>query len=259
MFFSFLPWLHRALSCNVLLLMRRLHLFVLRMFIACEDFWLKSAPDIFFAVLKDFTSDSWDALLHLSTSPVPQLGKLDPQLVGSGFGTVGNYEVSDELWHELAPVHVEASVAEFFLPGDVYSPTRENMFLPMVHWLVNAGVVSIMDRGCPLRATCWPFIIPKTAEKVSLMFNLVDLNGGLRRPASFSLDGWEQISRKLAEWPADRPLFCTHVDLKNAFWSFTLPRRHVRAFRFRLRWEGEDGIFCMSRMPFGWKHSPLFC
>ena len=50
------------------------------------------------------------------------------------------------------------------------------------------GVVSIMDRGCPLRATCWPFIIPKTNEKVSLIFNLVDLNEGLQRPASFSLD-----------------------------------------------------------------------
>ena len=58
MFFSFLPWLHRALSCSVLLLMRCLHLFVLRMFVTCEDFRLKSAPDIIFDVLKDFTSDS---------------------------------------------------------------------------------------------------------------------------------------------------------------------------------------------------------
>ena len=74
-----------------------------------------------------------------------------------------------------------------------------------------------MDRDCPVNATCWPFTIPKTTEKVSLIFNLVDLNEGLQRPALFSLDGWEQISQKLAEWPADRPLFCTHVDLKNTF------------------------------------------
>ena len=75
----------------------------------------------------------------------------------------------------------------------------------------------------------------------------------------FSLDGWEQISRKVAEWPADRPTLCTHVDLKSSFWSFELRRRHARVFHFRLRWEGEDRIFCMSRMPFGWKHFPLFC
>ena len=134
--------------------MRRVHLFVLRMFVTCEDFRLKSAPDVIFDVLKDFTSDSLDALLHLSTSPVPQLGKVDPQLVGRGLGTVCNYEISDELWHELAPVEFEASVAEFSLPRDVYSPTREDMVLPMVRWLLNAGVASIMDRGCPLRATC---------------------------------------------------------------------------------------------------------
>ena len=50
----------------------------------------------------------------------------------------------------------------------------------MVRWLPDAGVVKIMDRGCPLRATWWTFIIPKTTEKVSLIFNSVDLNEGLQ-------------------------------------------------------------------------------
>ena len=72
-FVSFLRGLHRVLSCSVLLLMRRLHMFVLRMFVSSEDFLLNSAPDIIFDVLKDFTSDCWDALLHLSKLPVPQL------------------------------------------------------------------------------------------------------------------------------------------------------------------------------------------
>ena len=151
-FFAFLPWLHRALSCGVLLLMRRLHMFVMCLFVTCEDFRLKTAPDVIFDVLKDFTADSWDALLPLSTSPVP--GRVDPELVGRGLGAVGSYENSDELWQDLAPVDFAASVAEFSLPRDVYSPTREGMVLPMVRWLLEAGVVNIMDRGCPLRATC---------------------------------------------------------------------------------------------------------
>ena len=100
-FFSFLPWLHRALSCGVLLLMRRLHLFVLRLFITCEDFRLRSAPDITFSALSEFTAESWQALLHLSTSPVPQVGKVDPQLVERGLGAVGSYTISDDLWCEL--------------------------------------------------------------------------------------------------------------------------------------------------------------
>ena len=39
----------------------------------------------------------------------------------------------------LAHVDFEASVAEFSLPRDVYSPTREDMVLPMVRWLLNGG------------------------------------------------------------------------------------------------------------------------
>ena len=69
MFFAFLPRLHRALFCSVLLLMRRVHMFVLRMVVTCEGFRLKMAPDVIFDVLKDFTSDSWDALLHLTPPP----------------------------------------------------------------------------------------------------------------------------------------------------------------------------------------------
>ena len=69
---------------SVLSLMRRMRMFVLRMVVTCEDFRLKMAPDVIFDVLKDFTSDSWDVLLHLSTTPVPQTGKVDLELVGRG-------------------------------------------------------------------------------------------------------------------------------------------------------------------------------
>ena len=258
-FFTFLPWLHQTLSCGVLLLMKRLHLFVLRLFVTCEDYRLRSAPDITFNALSEFTAESWQALLHLSTSPVPQVGRVDPQLVERGLGAVGSYTISDDLWCELAPPDFEASVSDFHLGRESHSSNREALVRPMVKWLLREEIVTIMDESCPLRATCWPFVIPKSTEKVSLIFNLVEFNESLHKPLSFSLDGWEQISKKLADWPANRPLFCTHVDLKNAFWSFKLPRRHERAFRFRMRWEGVERVFCMSRMPFGWKHSPLFC
>ena len=193
-FFSFLPWLHRALSCGVLLLMRRLHLFVLRLFLTCEDFRLRSAPDVTFSALSEFTAESWQALLHLSTSPVPQVGKVDPQLVERGLGAVGSYTISDDLWCELAPPDFEASVSDFHLERECRSSNREALVLPMVKWLLHEGVVSIMDESCPMGATCWLFVIPKSTEKVSLIFNLVEFNESLHKPLSFSLDGWEQIS-----------------------------------------------------------------
>ena len=81
MVFSFLPWFRRALSCSVLLLMRRLHMFVLRVFVTCEDFRLKLAPAIIFDVLKDFTSDSSllgcaVAPIHITRTSVGQAGSL---------------------------------------------------------------------------------------------------------------------------------------------------------------------------------------
>ena len=216
-FFTFVPWLHQALSCGVLLLMKRLRLFVLRLFVTCEDYRLRSAPDITFNALSEFTAESWQALLHLSTSPVPQVGRVDTQLVERGWGAVGSYTISDGLWCELAPPDFEASVSDFHLERKSHSSNREALVRPMVKWLLREEMVSIMDESCPLRATCWPFVIPKSTEKVSLIFNLVEFNESLHKPLSFSLDAREQISKKLADWPADRPLFCTHVDLKNAF------------------------------------------
>ena len=51
----------------------------------------------------------------------------------------------------------ESSVAEFSLPHDIYSVSREGMVLSMVRWLLNAGVVNIMDTGCRMRGDVLAF------------------------------------------------------------------------------------------------------
>ena len=61
----------------------------------------------------------------------------------------------------------------------------------------------------------------------------------------------------LATTPRSRRLFCTLVDLTNAFWSFRLPPGMRAAFRFRDRPGGQT--FALDRLPFGWKFSPIFC
>ena len=96
MFFVFLPWLHRALSCSMLLLMRRMHMFVLQK--TCKTSKMISGAELSRkpSQATTITSDYWRVLLHPSTSPGPQLGTMDPQLVGRGLGTVGNYETSHE-------------------------------------------------------------------------------------------------------------------------------------------------------------------
>ena len=95
---------------------------------------------------------------------------MDPQLVERGLGAVGNYTISDDLWRELAPPDFEASVSDFHLERESHSSNREALVRPMVKWLLREEIVTIMDEDCPLRATCWPFVIPKSTEKVSLFF-----------------------------------------------------------------------------------------
>ena len=131
---------------------------------------------------------------------------------------------------------------------------------PMLRSLEEGGVVErvVDDPGRP--TTCWPFIIPKSSEKVSVTFHLVDFNDTMPRPARFSLCRWENMADRLSAWPRREPLFCTHIDLKIAFWLFVLPPKASRAFRFGFRpGGGARVVYRMRRMPFGLKFSPLLC
>ena len=69
-----------------------------------------------------------------------------------------------------------------------------------------------------LPPTCWPFIVPKTSEKVFLILSCVKQNGldGCT-PPRFSLRSWEQLSQLLVTFYPGVPLCGTHIDLKNAF------------------------------------------
>ena len=53
------------------------------------------------------------------------------------------------------------------------------------------------------------------------------------------------------------PLYGTHIDLKNAFWSFVLPEPARTVFRLRAGHSGR--VVGLGRLPFGWKYSPFIC
>ena len=101
-----------------------------------------------------------------------------------------------------------------------------------------------------LPRTCWPFIIPKTSKKVSLIPSCVKQNGmhGCT-PPRFSLRSWEQLSKLLVTFYPGVPLYGTHIDLKNAFWSLVLPESARTVFRLR---SGPSGrVVGLGRLPFG--------
>ena len=76
-------------------------------------------------------------------------------------------------------------------------------------------------------------------------------------PPRFSLRSWEQLSKLLLTFYPGVPLYGTHIDLKNAFWSFVLPESARTVFRLR---SGRSGrVVGLGRLPFGWKYSPFIC
>ena len=146
------------------------------------------------------------------------------------------------------------------LPAVLQRRETDPLVEPMLRSLQVRGVVErvLEDPGRP--ATCWPFIIPKSSDKVSVIFHLVGFNNTMPRSARFSLCSWENMADRLSAWPPREPLYCTHIDLKNAFWSFVWPPKAARAFRLGFRpGGGARVIYRMRRMPFGWKFSPPLC
>ena len=256
-----------ALKTSVRLLMQRAHLFLLRAFVTAEDLRLPDTVSVFLRVLGELQPEGWASLMHVSTSPKPVLQAPDPEVAARGLGDIGTYHISDALWDEVVGegVDVERLASEF--APEVFPPLavlhrRETdpLVEPMLRSLEVGVVVErvVEDTGRP--ATRWPFIIPKSLEKVSVIFHLVDFNDTMPRPARFSLCGWENMADHLSVWPPREPLYCTHMDLKNAFWSFVLPPKAARAFRFGFRPGGGARVmYRMRRMPFGWKFSPLLC
>ena len=70
----------------------------------------------------------------------------------------------------------------------------------MTATLLGSGVIS----ATPLPPSCFPFIIPKSSEKVSLILSCLGMNERISDPPTFQLPSWEGIARLLAETPRSR-------------------------------------------------------
>ena len=183
--------------------------------------------------------------MHVSSFPKPVLQVPDPEVAARGLGDIGTFHVSDALWDEVVGegVDVERLDSEFAPqpppppPAVLHRREADPLMEPMLRSLgVGGGGVERVLENLGRPATCWPFIIPKSSEKVSVIFHLVDINHTMPRPARFLLCSWQNMADRLNAWPPREPLYCTHIGLKNAaFWSFVLPPKAARAFRFGFR------------------------
>ena len=110
-----------------------------------------------------------------------------------------------------------------------------------------------------LPTTCWPFVIPKTSEKVSLITSYANQNGleGCTPPPRFLLRSWEHLRELLVTLHAGVPLYAMHIDLMNAFWSSGLVES-ARTF-FRLCSGPNRRVVGLGRLPFGCNYSTFIC
>ena len=96
-------WLARRLCCSQQLLLKRMHLLVIRLFSTAEDWRLELAIETWVGALEELGEEIWDSLLHLTTSPIPLLMRTEPSLAAKGLGRLGAYEIPADLWHRIVP------------------------------------------------------------------------------------------------------------------------------------------------------------
>ena len=192
---------------------------------------------------------------------------MNPDILLKGLGPVGSHVVPEDICEQTVPSGFYGQGLRDF---DVEAPwvdSRGKARPGAPPWVSDevtkfVGVLKrqwlLYDLSEELPPTCWPFIIPKTSEKVSLILSCVKQNGldGCT-PPRFSLRSWEQLSKLLVTFYPGVPLYGTHIDLKNAFWSFVLPALARTVFGLR---SGPSGrVVGLGRLPSGRKYSPFMC
>ena len=262
-----LGWMAGVLHCSLWLLVKRITLFFDSAFDTVEDFRLSRAATALRDSLKGLCKEDWRGLVHVTTSPTPRAGRVRPDILRNGLGPVGCHEIPQDIWNSTVPDDFYGDGLRDFNVESGWTDDRGNCRPATPAWVSGEveELVSVLKRdwllydlqGSPT-PTCWPFVIPESSEKVSLILSCVKQNGmdGCR-PPRFSLKSWEQLSTILSTFSPGVPLYSTHIDLKTAFWSFLLPESAHTMFRLRSAPNGK--VVGIGRLPFGWKYSPYIC
>ena len=86
-----LGWLSAELCCTPRIVVKRLTWFVDRVFDMAEDFRLPTAPSTLLKAVQGLKREDWRGLLHVTTSPTPRAGRVNPNILLNGLGPVGSH------------------------------------------------------------------------------------------------------------------------------------------------------------------------
>ena len=237
-------WIAERERCGLWMVAKRVDLWLNRVFDTAEDFRLRGALPALLRALRTLHPDSWEACLHVNTSPIPRfMGGVEDAILDRGLGPVGTHQLLADLWDAVIPPFYREGLRDFDVEREWQVGERvirgasrwvSQQVQRIVQALRGAGVYEETADPPPPPPTCYPFVIPKSSEKVSLILSCVKINkSDGAKPPTFRLDSWEDLARSLSAFPPDMGLYGLHIDLKNAFWSFCLPPGARQIFRFR--------------------------
>ena len=224
---------------------------------ACEDFRLDEPMAVCLMAVRCLTPEAWDSINNLSTSPKPRKASITPQVLQAGIGGVGCYRITEEEWDAV----VLSEFLNFMRTSDLRNSAEGNgRVRAPVRGITGAirqmGVLH--DAPVSLSPTCFPFVVPKNKIQCSLILSCVGIHKGMYlKPPKFLLASCENIGRWIAEQHPSVQLYGTNIDLRNAYWSFILPPKAQRIFRFYT--SQDNGLISLERLPFGWAFSPFLC
>ena len=233
-------WIAANLRCSLWLVVKHTDLWLNRVFDTAEDFRLAQAMPTLLRAMQGMTPETWESCLHITTSPIPRVvGDVGDEIFDRGLGPIGSFPLPQDLWDSVVLDFYNDGLQTFSVEdeweyGDRVVKGASRWVSPQVERVMSALRGAGVHRvpADPLPPTCYPFVIPKSCEKVSLILSRVKQNkqDGVK-PLTFKLDSWEDLARTLSRIPPREPPFVVHIDLKNAFWSFRLPPPPPRARR----------------------------
>ena len=187
-------------------------------------------------------------------SPVPV------SVAQRGLGSAGSVPIPLDIWSSLVHGDSIKAMASVQIPQPSLAPAVGAMTSALVQ---QEHIVPISEGmpGFGLSPSAPVFVIPKSAEKCSLIVNCKTGNKRDPRPQpKMQLPNMWSMRRKFVRWgsePSGRnvPRHACTFDLRSSFTSLRLPPEAWGTFRV----QSPQGVCDLRTLPFGWKLSPPIC
>ena len=107
-------WIAERERCGLWMVAKRVDLWLNRVFDTTEDFRLRGALPALLRALRTLHPDSWEARLHVNTSPIPRfMGGVEDAILDRGLGPIGTHQLPADLWDAVIPPFYREGLRDF--------------------------------------------------------------------------------------------------------------------------------------------------